>query len=252
MELIDQQAIRRENVRRELVGVNTRDRRLKGAALRRAEIKSVQQVRSKESENRALHKQYLAALELWWRKLNDNENDVVTLALTSAFEDNDATAAVVGVADAEASIIVLVPDASAVPERVPGRTELGNVSLRKMLVKERDAFYMQMVCGYLLATVKETFAVAPGLKHCRLVAVRSNGVSAYGHNQVDALIAVRFAREHLVNVRWDLADAATILHECQSELVINYRGSGPKIEPIVLSNEPEIAALIGLVDLDDL
>lgn len=46
---------------------------------------------------------------------------------------------------------------------MPGETAAGNLTLPKLTKRERSDFYTLMVCGYLLATAKETFAVAPGL-----------------------------------------------------------------------------------------
>jgi hypothetical protein len=71
-------------------------------------------------------------LDEQWRRLLANDPEIVFATLTEAFEDNEAPAAMAGVHDSEASIVVLVPDVEVVPERMPKLTEAGNLSLAKL------------------------------------------------------------------------------------------------------------------------
>src|SRR5438309_2076678 len=70
-----------------------------------------------------------AELNERWRALCTNEPDVVLATLSEAFEDNEAPAAPVGVEGNEVAIVVLVPGAEIVPERIPQMTAAGNLSM---------------------------------------------------------------------------------------------------------------------------
>ena len=129
------------------------------------------------------------------------------------FEDNEAACAAVGLDGAEVSLVLVVPPASAViPEQLPGRTAAGNVSLKKITQAAKADFYQHFVCGQILVTLREAFAVAPGLISARLVALRNDGRDVYGQPTMPCLAAVNVAREALNGVRWNDADAVDILN----------------------------------------
>lgn len=172
--------------------------------------------------------------------------------LRAAFEDNAAPAAPLSVEGAEATMTVLVPEDAAIPTQMPGQTAAGNVSIRKMSKAERDSIVSQMVAAYMLATVKEAFAVAPALSNIRIVAVRSTGVSAYGHRQGEVIAAARITRDALAGVQWQSVDALRILKDTSAELVLNERGATRALHPLDVSKEPELAGIIAVIDFDEL
>src|SRR4029453_18470297 len=98
-----------------------------------------------------------------WQQLCDNDPEVVLATLAEAFEDNEAPAAPVAVDGAELDLVVLAPPYEVVPERMPGRTQAGNLTLRKLPKGERSALYGLLVFGHLLVTMREAFAVAPDI-----------------------------------------------------------------------------------------
>jgi hypothetical protein len=191
-------------------------------------------------------------LDELWTRLTDNEPDAVLAALAAAFEDNEAAAAPVGVVGSEASLVVLVPGVDAVPERKPATTTAGNLTLKKLTKREAADFYKLLVCGYALATVKEAFAVAPGLSHVRVVALRVAGRDAYGYSRVEAVLGARFARTALVGVRWADADASVVVNDTSEHLTVNQVGPSKEFGALDLSAEPDIAAVVAAVDVDDL
>ena len=100
-------------------------------------------------------------LDQRWRLLCGNDPDVVLQTLAEAFEDNEAPSAAVGVDGAEVSLVLLVPlAAQAIPEQMPARTPAGNLSLKKVTQTTQADYYKQFVCGQILVTLRETFAVA--------------------------------------------------------------------------------------------
>ncbi len=48
-----------------------------------------------------------------------------------------------------------------VPERKPDFTPSGKATVKKMTKLERSDVYLTLVCGHLLATIKEALAVTP-------------------------------------------------------------------------------------------
>jgi hypothetical protein len=204
------------------------------------------------NSDQRLHGQHQEELDMLWHRLLDNDPEVVLGTLAEAFEDNEAAAAPVGVAGTEASVVVLVPTQSAVPERRPELTAAGNLSLKKLTKRELADFYKLMVCGYVLATIKEGFAVAPGLQHVRVVAIRNTGTDAYGKTRVEAVLAAGFARSALQGVQWDTADSATVLNDTNEELTAHFAGPSKELTALDLSQEPDLAAVLAAVDLAEL
>ncbi|WP_331661817.1 hypothetical protein [Amycolatopsis sp.] len=138
------------------------------------------------------------------------------------------------------SILVLVPDMSAVPERRPTTTAAGNLSLKKLIKREVADLYKLMVCGYVLTTVREAFAVAPGLRSQRIIAVRTTEPDAYGHVHAEAVFVARFSRESLYGVQWDVADAATIVNDASDELRVRISGPSQQLTALSMSAEPDL------------
>jgi hypothetical protein len=199
------------------------------------------------------HDQWLRYYDERWRLLCANDPTVVIETLEEAFEDNEAPSAAVGVDGDEVALVVLVPRVElAVPEQVPSVTQAGNISVRKITQGDRAAFYKLFVCGHVLVTVREAFAVAPGLGSARVVILRNDGNDAYGNPRMSCLIAARFERQKLVGIQWATADAGAICDDASTELVTNQVGRTKELGPIDLAKEPELAQLLGAVDLAEL
>jgi hypothetical protein len=197
--------------------------------------------------------QWQQTLDMQWEALIGNDADAVLRVLAQAFEDNEAAAAAVGVAAGEVSLVVLVPPASrAIPEQMPGRTAAGNLSLKKITQADKADFYRQFVCGQVLVTLREAFAVAPGLNAARVVVLRNDGRDPYGRPDVPCLAAVSVTRRALEGVRWQDADAIDILNAVAHEKLMMQKGRSKDLSPLDLTDEPDIAALIRSVDLEEL
>jgi hypothetical protein len=197
--------------------------------------------------------QWQQALDRQWQLLCSNDPDTVLQTLAEAFEDNEAASAAVGIEDGEVSLVLLVPPANhVVPDQMPGRTAAGNLSLKKITQAARADFYKQFVCGQILVTLRETFAVAPGLTSARVVVLRNDGRDVYGKLAIPCLAAVNVTRAALQGVHWDEADAVDILNAVAHEILINQTGRSKELTPINLTAETDIAALIKAVDLEEL
>lgn len=179
-----------------------------------------------------------------WHRLLSNDPDVVLAVLGNTFTSNAAIVVPLGLWRAEAHLAALMPDPEILPDRHPTTTAAGNLSLKKLTKAQAADLYKQLVAGLLLTTTKQAFAVAPGLRTIRIVALRSAPEDAYGRNRREALLAASFTRDGLNGVRWSAADAMTILQGISDELVIRMAGPSKTLAPLDLRSEPDIAQLL--------
>lgn len=183
-------------------------------------------------------------LEVEWSLLESCDPATVLFALARAFEDNDAAASPVGVVDREVCLVVIVPPASDLPLRMPSTTRAGNLSLKKLSKTEAADIYKQLVFGHLLLTLREAFAVAPGLHSGRVVAVRASVVDAYGRGEPEIVAALRCTRDALVGVAWDQVDAVRVANDCCTDKLVLQKGVTRALQPLPLTEEPDLHALL--------
>lgn len=244
-------AVVKDHERRALrgIGVFQRDARKRARAAAREVAR--QHIAQLEAERVGRWRQAQHELDTWWAALLRNQPDAVLPALAEAFEDNEAPAAAVGVDGAEVAIVALVPGIDAMPERKPVTTVAGNLSLKKLTKSERASLHTTAVASHILLTLREAFAVAPGLFSARIVALLPS-VDSYGNSTFDAILAARFERGGLDNVRWDQANAIGIVEDAATELVLNARGVTRELKPLDLRHEPELAALLHRIEPGEL
>jgi hypothetical protein len=191
-----------------------------------------------------------AELDRWWATLDACDPETVIGTLAAAFEDNEAFASAVGVRGTEVSLVVVVPSPNAVPERHPTLTAAGNLSLRKLSKTDRTAVYKSLICGHILLTVREAFAVVPRLAAARIIAVR---MAETGPDpRMHPLLAAAFTRTALEAVDWQTADATATMNDCSEELIISEKGAAKELQPIDLRAEPELAQALQSIDFGDL
>ncbi|MGY2703331.1 DUF4236 domain-containing protein [Nocardioides sp. HB32] len=187
-----------------------------------------------------------------WAALNRNDPDTVLATLAEAFEDNDAAAAAVGVDGSEVTLVVVVPGASSIPDRKPTTTAAGNLSLKKLTKSETADMYKHLVCGHVLVTLKEAFAVAPAISHARIVALRATGPDAYGKVKPEVMLAARFERISLHGIQWGTADAVQVVNDAATEKLLAQKGASKELVSIELKTEPELADVVDAVDFEEL
>jgi hypothetical protein len=183
-----------------------------------------------------------------WNLLLANDAGTVSETLTEAFGGSEVAATVTGVVDGEASVVVMAPGIDAVPGRMPTLTPAGEVSITKITQSARNCYYMLLVCGYVLVTVREALAVAPGLWAVRVaVARRPAGAARPGCNG-DCLLAALFTRERLHDVRWQsAADAIRIVQDVSADLRIRLSADHQML-PLDLTRDPALAALLPAIN----
>jgi hypothetical protein len=249
---VDAKAFRATHVKQAKASTSVFARAERKAALEEAERRA----QADASALAAVYAQEQAAwqftLDQEWAVLNANDADAVLTTLAEAFEDNEAAAAAVGIDGAEVTLVVLVPPMSAVPERQPTTTAAGNLSLRKLTKRETCDFYKLLVCGHALVTVKEAFAVAPGLESARVVALRATSPDAYGKVRPEVVLAARFERTSLAGILWAQANAAQVVNDASTERIFIQRGASQELTPVDLSKEPQLTDVVNAVDFEEL
>lgn len=241
-DLYRQQAVR---------GISFFDRAARREALKAAEGRVDAAVLSARAELARQAAQHQADFDADWAALLACEPDIVLHVLNDAFANNQAPAAAVGIEGNEISLLVVVPPERVVPDRKPGLTAAGNISLKKLTKTEAADVYKQLVCGHLVATLKEAFAVAPGVESARVAAIRASP-DAYGTELPEVMVAARCARSDLAEVRWEIVDAVRVVNDCCTEKVLVQKGVTRTLQPVALGDQPELRALVDAVDLSEL
>ncbi len=145
---------------------------------------------------------------------------------------------------------LLAPDPSIAPDRMPGTTSAGNLSLRKLNKTDAMAYYRMLVFGHVLATLREAFAVAPAITAVRIAVVRRSAVP--GAAERECLLAAHVTAAAMARIDWREVGAGTALAEVSDEVVANLRGRTQEFGAVDLGHEPELKAIVDAIDLDDL
>jgi hypothetical protein len=234
-------------------GVGMLKRAERAAAKQRAVAWTEAEVSRRWQALKGQQTQWQQGLDQRWGLLCGNDPNIVLQTLAEAFENNEAPSAAIGMDGAEVSFAVLLPPASLViPEQMPSRTAAGNLSLKKLTQTAQADVYKQFVCGQVLVTLREAFAVAPGLNSARIIVLRNDGRDVYGRLVLPCLAAISVDRRALEGVRWNDADAIDILNAVARDKLLKQSGRSKELVPIDLSGEPEIAAVVSIVDFEEL
>jgi hypothetical protein len=242
--LPDAATVRRTRRKQHRAGIPFFDRTRRRQARQDADREADAYVAAESARLHAAQAQHQATLDGWWSELWANDEETVLAVLEEAFEDNEAPAAAVGLDGTEVAIVMLAPEAGILPEQVPATTAAGNPTLKKMTLTDRASLYLVLLSAHVLLTVKEAFAVAPGLRSARVAVVRANG---FGHS--DCLLAAHIARADLDQVGSASGDAAEIVERVATEMTLNRTGRTKALSPVDLRQHPDLRALVDAVDL---
>jgi hypothetical protein len=188
--------------------------------------------------------------DAWWARLLANDPQAVMDQLADAFEDNESPAAPLDVAGSEVSIALLAPPDDAIPARMGKVTAAGNPSLAKLAKGERGMLVTSITMGYALVTIREAFAVAPGLDCARVVVLRKSPADSSEAAGLECVAAGRWRRDRLAAADWSNQDAGRIAIDSAEELLLDIRGGAPRA--LDLADEPELRDLIEGIDTSDL
>jgi HEAT repeat protein len=231
-------------------GVETEQRRLDGLwATLQSEEADARAAVDREAERltaaaQAERDSEQAALDEGWQRLVDNDPAVVISALEAAFADNGAPATPID-CDSEtatATVTMLFGHPDLVPERTPALTPSGKPTLRKRTKSDRNDLYLNALASNVLATVKEGFAVAPGLRAIQALVVRRDPI-ATGGDQLVAVYAATFTREMLGAIDWNNIKPANLL-DAPANWLLTLKGQADEVVPLDLRDEPDLQSVL--------
>jgi hypothetical protein len=200
-----------------------------------------------EAEADRLRNEAQDLLDSDWVKLLSNDPELVIDVVTDAFGDNEAKAVVVGVEGSTMTVVMLAPDIAVVPQRDWSRTAAGNLSVKNMLVRDRQAYYFDAVMSNAVATAVEGFACAPGIAHIQLVVVQEPGTR--GGSGVECIGAGLFDRAKLTST--GVAGTPFSVAQAACGFWSNNIDAKLRMRPIDLGAEPEIAELLKHFEWED-
>jgi hypothetical protein len=234
-----------------LRGISIFQRKQRQTARESARWDAYHEINARYQAARRAHDQAVLDANHWWSRLRACDPDTVWDQLARAFADNEAAAAPLNIHAAHADLAVLLPPISALPDKMPGVTEAGNASLRKMTKTQTALWYQVLTCGFVLATASEAFAVAPGLTEVTLVALRPGGV-ATKRATAECILAATITRHAFNAANLAAPESPRILSQAASSLLINPKGRVGSWEALDLRDEPDLQAVVDSVDLNDL
>ena len=232
---VDVRALRREQRVAALKGVSVLKRAERKAAKRGADERAEALAADEAQRNEAATVEQQRQLDEWWGRLIANDEEAVLITLEAAFEDNDAPAAAVGCDDDSVSLLMRFPPVDrVVPESKADVTPTGRPTIKKRTKTERNDLYLAAVMSHALVTVKEAFAVAPGLTEARILAIID-----HDHILVPYVYA-RFEQRDLANVDWQNLYPEEITIAVAKDGLVGNKGRAKDPAALHLSGQPEL------------
>jgi hypothetical protein len=186
-----------------------------------------------------------AELDRAWEKLLANDPETTMLALEQAFADNDAPAAPLDCDGNRVTILMQFKSPEAiVPERKPARTPTGKRTLKKRTKTELNDLYRQALGSNVLATVKETFAVAPGAHMVQMLVVRRE-TEKKREGELAVIYIGEFDRSHYEGASGSRDPSKVLTLATESEL--NLKGKTEQIAPLDLAERTDLQTVLAQV-----
>ncbi|MEV4515429.1 TerD family protein [Dactylosporangium sp. NPDC049525] len=235
---------------RELAALGRFDFSGRREAKRRAQSMLAAEIAAEQAARAGAYQAQRATELAAWTALVDNDPGAVLDALEAAFADNESEA--VGInceptpAGALVSLVVMVGTADGTPDRKPTRTAAGAPSSAKRTKKDRADLYTRWLASTVLATVKEAFAVAPGVTDAQVLVIRRDPAAADPAGYLSAVYAGRFQRQRLTGWNWNAVDPVEELLRAP-DARLTRKGASLEIAALNLSDEPELAAVLAAV-----
>ena len=206
-------------------------------------VLAVDAEKKRRAEERASEQ---TALDDEWQRLNANDPSVTLSVLEEAFADNEAPAAAID-CDGNRTTVVMqfVPPEAIVPERKPARTPTGKRTLKKRTKTEINALYLETLGSNVLATVKETFAVAPGTDIVQMLVVRRE-TDKKRAGELAAIYVGDFDRVSYAGASGARKAGRTL--ELAAESMLNLKGKTEVVSPIDLAGEEDLASVLAEVE----
>ncbi|MFD3416187.1 TerD family protein [Streptomyces cyaneofuscatus] len=132
-------------------------------AKRRAEQDAPGYLAAEQSRLHSLHQELTAEAQQWWQWLVANDEATVCETVNYAFSDNPAAGCAVGVEGTVMSVVMRQQDIDSLPDQTPGVTSGGRPVLKTLTKRDRVLWWLTAMGANVIATLKEGFALAPGI-----------------------------------------------------------------------------------------
>jgi hypothetical protein len=162
--------------------------------------------------------------------------------LEAAFEDNGAPAVPIDCTGADVAIVMVLPSVESIPERKPAVTPTGKATIHKRSKTERNELYAQSLASNVLATIREAFAVAPGIASVAVLTVCKDDAVG-GVPMVAPLCLAAFERRLVDRYEWERLDPFKTV-EAATPSLLNRRESASELAPLDLTDEPDVAGVL--------
>ncbi|MFE3433863.1 TerD family protein [Streptomyces sp. NPDC059171] len=181
-----------------LTGLGVFARAERAEAKLRAEHDAPGYLAAEQARLHGVHEELNAQAQQWWRALVANDEATVCETVNYAFSDNPAAGCAVGVDGSVMSVVMRQHDIDSLPDQTPGVTSSGRPTLKTLTKRDRILWWLTAMGSNVVATLKEGFAVAPGITAIDLAVItrmpdtQRLGFVAYG----------RWTRQAIESVHW--------------------------------------------------
>lgn len=249
-EPVDEASLHKTRKKEQLRGVafwKLSERKAAKARAKELAAADVTQQRTRRAEQRAARQR---DLDEAWARLVSNDQATVMATIDQAFEDNQAPAAPVNVEGSTLSLVMLAPGDELVPANKPAVTPSGKATVKKLTKTEAADAYLTLICGHLLATIKEALSVAPSIAEVKAVVVRRTEPDVYGERHLEALLTANYARSDLGRVQWASASSPQIVQDIATERKWKLKGKPPALQALDLEEEPDLKLFIAALEAE--
>ncbi|MFE2141767.1 TerD family protein [Streptomyces sp. NPDC059456] len=181
-----------------LAGLGVFARAERAEAKLRAERDAPGYLAAEQARLHGVHGELNAEAQQWWQALVANDEATVCETVNYAFSDNPAAGCAVGVDGSVMSVVMRQHDIDSLPDQTPGVTSSGRPTLKTLTKRDRVLWWLTAMGSNVVATLKEGFAVAPGITAIDLAVItrmpdtQRLGFVAYG----------RWTRQAIESVPW--------------------------------------------------
>ncbi|MFD4863957.1 TerD family protein [Streptomyces sp. NPDC058412] len=146
-----------------LAGIGVFARAERAEAKLRAERDAPGYLAAEQARLYGVHGELNDEAQQWWQALVANDEATVCETVNYAFSDNPAAGCAVGVDGSVMSVVMRQHDIDSLPDQTPGVTSSGRPTLKTLTKRDRVLWWLTAMGSNVVATLKEGFAVAPGI-----------------------------------------------------------------------------------------
>ncbi len=226
---VDADAIRAHHREAALAPIGRFDVSARSAAKGQAAQVAESEIHARTMQAHAAAQAQQQDYDRWWQRLLTNDPEVVMAVLAHALMDNRAPASPVSVEGSTVSVLMSAPQIDDVPDYKPHATSTGVLTTKRLTRTERNDLYRRYVGSHLLATIRETLAMAPSIERVRVVVVRND--APFGAPDFVLLLAASFWRSQLAPVPWTQIDPIAALSVAQ-DVEVRFKGQAKELAPL--------------------